>query len=229
VITVSETHEHHHGGHEHGGHGHDEHGHDGHGHPSAAGAGPLADASVRRARVNDAPAVGLVQAVVFREAYSGRVPDEVVAQFEPDAFARSWRESLTAPPGGIHRLLVACAGDQVVGLCAIGPSQDPDAGGATGEVTVLGVHPDARRQGHGSRLLNAGADLLREAGADTVSLWLLAHDENTREFAAASGFAPDGAYRDRVVSPDGQTLREVRLSASLLDSEPGGPGDLEPA
>jgi predicted N-acetyltransferase YhbS len=91
------------------------------------------------------------------------------------------------------------------------------------------VHPDARRQGHGSRLLNAGADLLREAGADTVSLWLLAHDETTREFAAASGFAPDGAYRDRVVSPDGQTLREVRLSASLLDSEPGGPGDLEPA
>ena len=67
-------------------------------------------------------------------------------------------------------------------------------------------------------------DLLREAGADTVSLWLLAHDENTREFAAASGFAPDGAYRDRVVSPDGGTLREVRLSASLVDAEPGDPG-----
>ena len=99
---MSEPHEHHHGGHDHDGHGHDEHGH-GHGHPSAAGAGPLADASVRRARVNDAPAVGLVQAVVFREAYSGRVPDEVVAQFEPDVFARSWRESLTAPPGGIHK------------------------------------------------------------------------------------------------------------------------------
>ena len=185
--------------------------------------GPLADASVRRARPNDAPAVGLVQALVFREAYAGRVPDDVVALFEPDAFARSWRESLSAPPEGVHRLMVACAGDQVVGLTAIGPSQDPDAGAATGEVTVLGVHPDARRQGHGSRLLNAAVDLLREAGADAVSLWVLADDEPVRAFLAASGFAPDGAYRDRVVSADGETLREVRLSAGLLDPAEDAP------
>ncbi|HET6968890.1 MAG TPA: GNAT family N-acetyltransferase [Ornithinibacter sp.] len=193
-----------------------DHGHH-HGHGQAPGPGPLADASVRRARPNDAPAIGMVQALVFREAYAGRVPDDVVALFEPDAFARSWRESLTAPPEGVHRLMVACAGDQVVGLAAIGPSQDPDAGGASGEVTVLGVHPDARRQGHGSRLLNAGVDVLREAGADSVSVWVLSDDEAVRAFLAASGFAPDGAYRDRVVSPDGGTLREVRLSATLLE------------
>jgi GNAT superfamily N-acetyltransferase len=191
-----------------------------HEHPHGQDAGPLADASVRRARPNDAPAVGLVQATVFRETYAGRVPDDVVARFEPDAFARAWRESLASPPDGIHRLLVACAGAQVLGPCAIGPSQDRDAGAATGEVTVLGVHPDARRQGHGSRLINAGVDLLRDAGAEAVTLWLLAHDESTRGFVSGSGFTPDGAYRDRVVSPDGDTLREVRLSASLLDTEP---------
>ena len=106
------------------------------------------------------------------------------------------------------------------------PLQDPDAGGATGEVTVLGVHPDARRQGHGSRLLNAGVDLLREAGADAVTVWLLADDEATRAFASGSGFGPDGAYRDRVVSPDGDVLREVRLSASLLEGAiPGDPDE----
>ena len=204
-----------------------DHGHDGHtdhaGHDHGGDPGPLADASVRRARANDAPAIGMVQAVVFRAAYAGRVPDEVVALFEPDAFARSWRESLTAPPEGVHRLMVACAGDQVVGLAAIGPSQDPDSGGATGEVTVLGVHPDARRQGHGSRLLNAVVDVLREAGADAASLWVLADDEPVRAFLGASGFGPDGAYRDRVVSPDGQTLREVRLTASILDPHEDAP------
>ena len=199
-------------------HDHD-HDHD-HGTPEP---GPLADASVRRARPNDAPAIGLVQALVFRQAYAGRVPDDVVALFEPEAFARSWRESLSAPPEGVHRLMVACAGDQVVGLAAIGPSQDPDAGGASGEVTVLGVHPDARRQGHGSRLLNAGVDVLREAGADSVSVWVLHDDEGLRAFLAASGFAPDGAYRDRVVSPDGGTLREVRLSATLLEHPEDAP------
>jgi len=195
-----------------------DHGH-GHEHPHEHAAGteqaPLADASVRRARPNDVPAIGLVQATVFREAYAGRVPDDVVALFEPDAFARSWRDSLAAPPEGVHRLLVACAGDQVVGLAAIGPSQDPDAGSAAGEVTVLAVHPDARGQGHGSRLLNASVDLLAEAGAESVTLWLLTDDERTRAFLTASGFTPDGAFRDRVVSPDGDTLREVRLTAEL--------------
>jgi ribosomal protein S18 acetylase RimI-like enzyme len=191
-----------------------DHGHP-HEHAPATGAGPLADASVRRARANDAPAVGMVQATVFRTVYAGRVPDEVLSLFEPEAFARSWRESLAAPPEGVHRLLVACAGEQVVGLAAIGPSQDPDAGPAAGEVTVLAVHPDAHRQGHGSRLLNAGVDLLAEAGAESVTLWLLTDDEITRAFLTASGFAPDGAYRDRVVSPDGDTLREVRLTAVL--------------
>ncbi|WP_392545151.1 GNAT family N-acetyltransferase [Oryzobacter telluris] len=210
------THDHDHSGHDPSGHDHA--GHD-HGHPHEPAGGPLADASVRRARPNDAPAVGMVQATVFREAYAGRVPDEVVALFEPDAFARTWRESLTAPPGGIHRLMVACAGDQVVGLAAVGPSQDPDAEPAWGEVTVLGVHPDARRQGHGSRLLNATVDILREAGADAVALWVLADDEPGRAFLTASGFAPDGAYRDRVVSPDGDTLREVRLRAHLGEGD----------
>ncbi|MBD3785250.1 MAG: GNAT family N-acetyltransferase, partial [Micrococcales bacterium] len=142
----------------------------GHEHPHAHGdahdhqhgPGPVADASVRRARPNDAPAVGRVQAEVFRATYAGRLPQEVLALFEPDAFARAWREGLTRPPEGVHRLLVACAGEQVVGAVALGPSQDPDAEGGWGEVTLLAVHPDARRQGHGSRLVNAAVDVLRE-------------------------------------------------------------------
>ena len=196
-------------------HPHD-HGHDAdHGH----GRGPLADASVRRARPNDAPAVGLVQAVVFRDAYAGRLPDDVLAAFEPEPFARAWRESLASPPAGAFALLVACAGEQVVGIASTGPSQDPDAEPAWGELALLGVHPDARRQGHGSRLVNAAVDLLRDAGAEAVAAWLPADDEVTRGFLVASGFGPDGAFRNRAVSADGQTLREVRLVARIAADE----------
>lgn len=195
--------------------------HDHHDHqPAGQGDGGIvADASVRSARPNDAPAVGIVQAMVFREAYTGRLPDEVLEEFRPEGFAKGWRDSLLAPPAGIHRLMVACAGEQVVGLAALGPSQDPDAEPAWGELTVLGVHPQARRVGHGSRLLNAAVDVLRGAGADAVAVWVPADEEPTRAFLLASGFAPDGAFRERVVSPDGGTLREVRLVVSLV--EPG--------
>lgn len=176
---------------------------------------PHADASVRGATENDAPAVGLVQALVWQEAYDGVVPPEVHAAFEPQSFATAWRDSLRRPPEGVHRLLVACAGEQVVGFAAIGPSQDPDASPSTGEITAMGVHPQARRQGHGSRLLNAAVDLLREAGAEHVAAWTLARHEGVRAFLGGAGLTPDGAYRDRVVSPEGATAREVRLVATL--------------
>ena len=179
-----------------------------------------ADASVRSAGSNDAPAVGQVQALVWQEAYDGVVPPEVHAAFDPQSFATAWRDSLASPPEGVHRLLVACAGEQVVGFVAIGPSQDPDTGQTTGEVTALGVHPMHRRQGHGSRLLNAAVDILREAGAEHVAAWCLVEHESVRAFLTGSGLAPDGAYRDRVVSPDGTTAREVRLVALVTPETP---------
>lgn len=179
-----------------------------------------ADASVREARATDAPAVGLVQSVVWRAAYADVVPDEVLAAFEPNAFAATWRRSLEAPPAGIHKLLVACAGAQVVGFVAVGPTQDPDAGDATGELLTLGVHPDARRAGHGSRLVNAAMDTLGAAGADTAYAWVLTLDEDTRAFLLGAGFTPDGAHRARVVGPGGESAGEVRLVVGLADAAP---------
>ena len=195
------------------------HQHDHAGHSSSPG--PLADASVRVARETDTPAVGLVQATVWREAYAAVLPAEVLETFEPQAFAAVWRQSLAAPPQGVYRLLTACAGDQVVGFAAIGPSQDPDASPGTGELSALGVHPQARRVGHGSRLLNAAVDTLRGAGADRLHTWVLASDEATRAFLLDAGLTPDGAFRDRVISPDGGTAREVRLVADITPEPPG--------
>jgi GNAT superfamily N-acetyltransferase len=184
-----------------------------HGHSRTTG--PVADASARIARPNDASAVGMVQAAVWRDAYGTILPKEVVDEFDAARFARVWRDSLKTPPSPRHLLLVACAGEQVVGFAAVGPSVDRDATETSGEVLALGVHPDARRSGHGSRLLNAAVDTLRGRGFDTMSVWLLAGDEDTRAFLTAAGLSPDGAYRDRVVSADGTLAREVRLTADL--------------
>jgi ribosomal protein S18 acetylase RimI-like enzyme len=184
-------------------------------HTHASAAGPVADASARIARPNDAAAVGLVQAAIWRAAYGPVLPPEVVEQFDPAGFARVWRDSLNHPPSSRHVLLVACAGEQVVGLAAVGPSSDKDAGDTSGELLTLGVHPDARRCGHGSRLLNAAVDTLRGKGFSSVSVWLLAQDEDTRGFLTAAGFSPDSAYRDRVVDADGALAREVRLIADI--------------
>ncbi len=190
-------------------HSHDQPGHDHGGSPVAA------DASVRVARPSDAPAVGVVQAAVWQAAYAEVVPPEVFAQFEPQAFAATWRRSLESPPTGAFNLHVACAGPQVVGFAAVGPSQDPDAADDTGELLALGVHPQARGVGHGSRLVNAAMAHLTDAGARSAHAWVLATDEAARAFLRTAGFGPDGAHRQRVVGPEGQTAREVRLTVGL--------------
>lgn len=184
-----------------------------HGHDHAQAPVP-ANASVRAARPTDAPAVGIAQSVVWRETYADLLPAEALDQFEPITFSRAWRASLENPPAGA-RLLVACAGDQVVGYLALGPCTDPDAAPTDVEVLTLGVHPDARRQGHGSRLLNAAVDTSRERGAATVAAWVPLADQRARAFFEGAGLAPDSAYRDRVVGPGGEVLREVRLVGAI--------------
>jgi GNAT superfamily N-acetyltransferase len=186
-----------------------------HEHDHAHAHGPVADASVRVARASDAPAVGLVQSVVYRHELAGVVPEAVLEQLEGPALAAVWRRALEGPSQGAERLFVALAGAQVVGFAAIGPSQDPDGGATTGELTNLCVHPDARRQGHGSRLVNAAVDGLRAAGATEVVAWVLANADATRTFLTGSGFGPDGAHRERVVGADDETASEVRLVAAI--------------
>jgi ribosomal protein S18 acetylase RimI-like enzyme len=186
-----------------------------HDHGSSPATGPVADASARVARLNDASAVGLVQAAVWRTAYGQVLPQDVVNQFDAASFGRVWRDSLRNPPSPRHVLLVACAGEQVVGFAAVGPGVDPDSTETSGELLTFGVHPDARRSGHGSRLLNAAVDTLRGRGFSSMSCWILAGDEATRAFLTASGLSPDSAYRDRVVSHDGTLAREVRLNAGV--------------
>lgn len=182
----------------------------------------IADSSVRLARATDAPAAGTVQAIVFRLAYRDLLPEQVLEAIEPTPFTRAWRDALANPPSPVHRLLVACAGVQVVGLAAIVPSTDPDhganetgvVGASAGELTVFGVHPDARRQGHGSRLLNAAADTARGAGLASLSAWVLDQHSETRAFLLTAGFAPDGASRTREIG-GAQALTEHRLTADL--------------
>lgn len=178
---------------------------------------PQADASVRTARPNDAPAVGLVQAFVWQEEYAAVLDPDVLEQLTGPRFASVWRQSLEHPPSPRHRLLVACAGPQVTGYVAVGPAQDEPGldGDSAGVILDGGVHPEARRAGHGSRLLNAAVDTLRAGqqgvGLDAVATWVLADAEGTRGFLQAAGFEPDGAWRERVVAEDGRTAKEVRL------------------
>jgi GNAT superfamily N-acetyltransferase len=177
----------------------------------------MADVGVRPARLADAAAVASVQVRAWRHGYRDLLPAEILAEVTgPDAvetWRERWAEAATAPPSPRHRLLVAVASDLVVGFAAHGPAEDPDLDPAgTAELITLLVDPPHTRAGHGSRLLAATADLLREDGFATLVTWVFEDDEVTRTFLGSAGWAPDGTARTLDM---GEQVRQIRLHTDI--------------
>ena len=181
--------------------------------------------SVRLARTSDVDDIARVQVRAWRASYAGILPPEVLESLDESDIALEWGRALLRP--GPDRLLVATDGSgAVVGAASIGPSGDPDAGDdpalAPGEVGLFVIDPDARRQGHGSRLLAACVDLLVQGGHFEAVTWVPLADEARRAFLQSAGWGPDSAYRDLAVTDDA-TVREVRI-VSVLADPPGEAG-----
>ncbi|MEV3927636.1 GNAT family N-acetyltransferase [Actinomadura coerulea] len=177
----------------------------------------MADVGVRPARRADAAAVAGIQVRAWRHGYRDLLPADVLSQVTSDAAVERWRdrwaEAATAPPSPRHRLLVAVASDLVVGFAAHAPAEDADLdpAGAAEMITLL-VDPLHTRAGHGSRLLAATVDLLREDGFTTLVSWVFEGDEVTRTFLGSAGWAPDGTARTLDM---GEPVRQIRLHTDI--------------
>lgn len=172
----------------------------------------MSDVAVRTARQADAAAVGRIQAEVWHSAYDQVLSADVLAELTPERLEQVWRDSLQSPPSPRHRLMVATEGQDIIGFVALVPLDEQ-----TATIAELDVLPEARRHGHGSRLLNAAVDTLVANDFSQVEVWPLATDESGRAFLEQAGLHPDGAWRDRTISADGDTAREVRLTAVIGD------------
>ncbi|MFA1539339.1 GNAT family N-acetyltransferase [Actinomadura monticuli] len=176
----------------------------------------MADVGVRPARRADAAAVADIQVRAWRQGYRDLLPagvlDEVTAPAAVETWRDRWAQAATAPPTPRHRLLVAVASDLVVGFAAHGPAEDDDLDAAAAELITLLVDPLHTRAGHGSRLLAATADLLREDGFTTMVSWVFEDDEVTRTFLGSAGWAPDGTARTLDM---GEPVRQIRLHTDI--------------
>lgn len=178
--------------------------------PDARGA----DAAVRPARPDDADALGQVQAHAWRSSYAEVLPPPLLETVDGAVYAQRWREALQHPPSERHRVLVATDAGSIVGFLALAPSEDRDAEPETeAELTVLVVDPAARACGHGSRLLAAAADTLRENGVTDMLAWVLSRDTAGRQFLSGAGWGADGATR--VLDADVTMLAQLRMRTSL--------------
>ncbi|RAY11995.1 GNAT family N-acetyltransferase [Actinomadura craniellae] len=179
----------------------------------------MADVGVRPARRADVAAIADIQVRAWRQGYRDIVPEPVLAEMTGPAALPVWRErwteAATAPPSGRHGVLVAVANDLVVGFAAYAPAEDADQDPqAAAELVALLADPVHERAGHGSRLLAATVDLLREDGCATLLTWVFEEHEAMRRFFGSAGWAPDGARRS-LAFPSGGSADMIRLHTDI--------------
>jgi GNAT superfamily N-acetyltransferase len=145
----------------------------------------------------------------WRDAYAGIGTDEeteaTVAEFYDPEQVRSEVES----PDGWHGWLVALDDeDRVIGAGGGGTVE-----GDVGEVFVLYVDPDRRREGAGTALLSAITDRHREDGAETQVVSIVPSNGPARSFYERRGFEPAEESTDGEGS--GRGLSSLRFERDL--------------
>lgn len=135
------------------------------------------------------------------------------ASTDVEDLAEVWYRSITRPPLATYRVLVATEGTRVVGMVAVGPSEDDDADPTDGTVVDLMVANDARQRGHGTRLVQAAVDTLRADGFTRATWWLPTTADDLRVWVQAMGWAPDGVYAS-AEGPSG-IVKLVRLHTDI--------------
>ena len=176
----------------------------------------VADVAVRAARAGDVPEIARIQVDTWRTAYKPFLPESVLAALDVTAAAQAWQAAVDSPPSPAHHVLVATEGSTTVGFTAVGPSAEEDARPGEAEVAALLVEPRWGRRGHGSRLLAAAVDFLRQDGVTGLIAWVPDGDQASTAFYESAGWEPDGTAR--ILEADGGSVRETRWHVALEES-----------
>lgn len=152
----------------------------------------LCPTRIRGAVEGDADGLVKLRVDTIRDAYAGTMPVEFMDPVSEHERASQLRAAIR---NGTRTWLIAVAGDELVGACALGVARDSDLPGDSGEIIAIAVVSPHRRQGHGFTLLNAARSVALDRGWSELVLWVVAGHVEARAFYARAGFIADGSER----------------------------------
>ena len=204
--------------------------------PSAAGAQrrfPPCQPGIGRSRLHfeearteeQFAALSLIHALGWRTTYAGAIPADFMArEITDDRWVPTFRENLKT---NRNQLLLLYDEDIPVCCATFGPARI-DAGlqagtvckfnsrgyEGWGEIISFYTHPDHKRKGYGTKLMEEVLRRLSGQGYLQVFLFVLRENENARRFYEKMGFAWDGTHEDIPFPPDTICV-DLRYTRSL--------------
>ena len=162
-------------------------------------------ATIRPARLEDAPGIAKVHVDSWRSTYKGSIADEFLAALSYERRAQYWSESLTAPQNASFLYVAESRPGDIIGFVSAGPEREGDSN-YRGELNAIYLLPQAQGQGLGQKLVNIVMCDLCERGFSSMFLWVLKDNLPARKFYEAVG----GAYlREKPIEIGSQILLEV--------------------
>ena len=148
----------------------------------------------------DSGALGRLHAETWHAAYTGLLPDRVLADVTVEARTAFWERVLAEGISDRRTVLVSCDGDSggdgdsdgtPVGFVFTGPCRDAETPEA-GEVYAIYVARAHWGRGAGPELIEGAHEALRGAGFDEAFLWVLAGNDRACRFYERHGWQTDG-------------------------------------
>lgn len=161
----------------------------------------MSGVTIRPARVEDDAAL----AALDRATWSYQTSPAPVPPDRGRFFA-----GRTAP----EDVLVAEAGDAVVGYVQIGPAIPVPSNAHVITVRGLAVDPERRGEGIGRRLVEAAVAAARGCGGRRLTLRVLAPNAAARAVYEACGFVVEGVLREEFLL-DGRYVDDVLMAVDL--------------
>jgi|SRR6185312_6750140 len=144
---------------------------------------------MRTATIADASAIAEIHVISWQTTYRGHMPDAVLDNLSIEERAQQWRERIEK---SICEILVAEDKHKIVGFLSFCPCRDEDVDPKiTGEISAIYLLPEYKGRGLGLQLMTAALDILQQRHYQQVMLWVLAANQQARQFYEKLGFQLD--------------------------------------
>jgi ribosomal protein S18 acetylase RimI-like enzyme len=164
---------------------------------------------IRRADLDDAPAIGLVHVESWRKTYPGIVPDAYLEALDDEKRAALWKQEIEA-----GRSLVFVAEDQwgIFGFVSGGAIREPIEG-YDAELYAIYLMPARQRRGLGHELAMTLREWLLMQGFSSMVVWVL--EEN---LPAVAFYKRNGGLQiaQKTIEIGGKALSELAFGWPVL-------------